>query len=111
MSLAEAHPRPDSPAETPYLSPAEFVRLSGLSLATVRRYLANDRLPKVQPGGRRCRVLIPRDALEGVEKPAGPVGEEPLTDPTVSTKPEIQQFPKRSSQLGGPVPKWMGRRQ
>ncbi len=42
------------------VSPQEFVVLSGLSIATVRRYIAGGRLPCIQPGGRRCRVLIPR---------------------------------------------------
>jgi excisionase family DNA binding protein len=51
-------------AEREYLSPREFVARSGLSLATVRRYLADGRLPSVQPGGRRCRMLIPVAALE-----------------------------------------------
>ena len=47
-----------------HLSPAEFAVESGLSLATVRRYLKSGRLPKVQFGGFRCRVLIPREALQ-----------------------------------------------
>ena len=41
-----------------YLSPHEFSGLSGLSLATVRRYLKRGRLPYRQPAGRRGRILI-----------------------------------------------------
>ena len=45
-----------------FLSPAEFSSHSGISLSTVWRYLADGLLPKVQPGGPRCRVLIPIEA-------------------------------------------------
>ena len=51
-----------------YLTPEEFAHLSGLSLSTVRRYLADGRLPKVQPGGPRCRVLIPRQQFPAIKK-------------------------------------------
>jgi len=47
-----------------FVTPNEFVKLSGLSLSSVWRYLADGRLPKVQPGGHRGKVLIPRDALK-----------------------------------------------
>ena len=46
------------------LSPKEFSQLSGLSLATVHRYLKAGKLPFLQPGGPRSRVLIPSDALQ-----------------------------------------------
>ena len=64
---------PKSPAAMPSsqqgvkcVSPKEFAVFSGLSLSTVRRYLADGRLPKIQPGGHRGRVLIPCDVLERV---------------------------------------------
>jgi hypothetical protein len=50
--------------EREHLSPTEFAVESGFSLATVHRYLKSGRLPKVQIGGFRCRVLIPREALK-----------------------------------------------
>jgi hypothetical protein len=49
-----------------FLSPAEFALFSGLSLSTVSRRLAAGDIPKIQPGGPRCRVLIPRWALDSV---------------------------------------------
>jgi len=49
--------------ESEFVSPAQFSSLTGLSLSTVWRRLAAGDIPKVQPGGRRCRVLIPRPAL------------------------------------------------
>ncbi len=53
-------------ASKEFLSPEEFHLLSGLSPATINRYLASGKLPKVQPGGKRCRVLIPRSALDAL---------------------------------------------
>ena len=47
-----------------YLSPLAFSRLSGLSLATIRRYLKSGKLRFFQPGGKRARILIARSAVE-----------------------------------------------
>jgi hypothetical protein len=47
-----------------FLSPAEFAAFSGLSLATVHRRLADGTLPKVQLGGKGCRITIPRSCLD-----------------------------------------------
>src|SRR4051794_22015598 len=46
-----------------HLSPQEFSEQSGLSIASVRRYLRDGKLPFAQPGGPRGRILIPPDAL------------------------------------------------
>lgn len=54
---------PGSESNQEYVSPIEFGKIAGLSLATVRRYVKEGRLPSLQPGGKRCRVLIPRSAL------------------------------------------------
>jgi hypothetical protein len=94
------------PNEQDCVSPKDFVRLSGLSLSTVRRYLKDGRLPKFQFGGDRCRVLIPRDALtqvrsNGIKNEDGTQAE-PLSVPS-SIPPE--HAPKRS----GPKPRWQGR--
>jgi hypothetical protein len=59
-------PRAIPNTEKKYLSPVEFVARSGLSIATVRRYLDSGVLPKVQFGGRGCRICIPVSALETV---------------------------------------------
>jgi len=104
---------PDVAAETPsggdYLSPIEFSRVSGLSLSTVRRYLASGRLPKVQPGGRRCRVLVPREALEVFQPPA----ESYATAQTEIREDDHSKGPssKPSSQprTRGPRPRWTQR--
>ena len=46
-----------------HLSPWEFSQQSGLSIASVRRYLRDGKLPFAQPGGPRGRILMPADAL------------------------------------------------
>lgn len=85
-----------------FLSPQEFAASSGLSLVTVRRYLADGRLPAVQPGGRRCRVLIPRAALSrfavthGVSRKSGQSTNVTNTTIMASTK-----------SLAGPPPRWL----
>ncbi len=101
MSVFEANNVP----ERDYLSPHEFVARSGLSLATVRRYLRTGRLPSLQPGGRRCRVLIPAAALERftVARPLASTNRTDLPE-TVVTPAFIS---KRT--LPGPTAKWRRR--
>ncbi len=53
-------------AEKEFYSPAEFAELSGFSLSTVHRRLADGSLPRLQLGGKRCRISIPRSALSPV---------------------------------------------
>ena len=84
-----------------FLSPQEFASCSGLSLVTVRRYLADGRLPAVQPGGRRCRVLIPRSALNLFTK-VSDVARAARRPP--SQKPTA--IPTRKSPAG-PAPRWL----
>jgi excisionase family DNA binding protein len=89
-----------------YVTPEEFVKLSGLSLSSVRRYLADGRLPKYQPGGHRCRVLIPRDALERLD-PAQQ--DTPCIQITTNETSEPETMPPddlSSRSLAGPLPRW-----
>jgi excisionase family DNA binding protein len=95
-----AMPRMDStPQDSAYLSPEDFARRSGLSVSTVRRYLADGRLPKFQPGGKRCRVLIPSSALAG------------HLDATsnVTLKREAPDRRQEETRPPGPKPKWLRR--
>jgi excisionase family DNA binding protein len=82
-----------------YLSPTQFLALSGLSLSTVRRLLASGLLPFVQPGGKRCRILIPRSALESLTDSAA----ESVNFPTVPTKENTQS---NESVRSGARPRW-----
>ena len=84
-----------------YLSPEQFSELSGLSIATIRRYVRACKLPFVQPGGPRGRILIPADALARlamprIEQPAQSMA----TEVTAEGRPE-GPAPRRR-----PVPAW-----
>jgi hypothetical protein len=83
-----------------HLSPKQFSRLGGLSLATVHRYLRQGFLPFLQPGGRRHRILIPRQALELL-----PVL---LTGHVASLAPDDAGVPCSTPRLPGPAPRWRG---
>ncbi len=90
-----------------HLSPEEFARLSGLSLPTIRRYLAAGKLPKFQPGGDRCRIGIPIAALQNLD----PAPSEADSD----EKAEKSEKPTKSAPLAGPRrygprPRWQTQR-
>lgn len=88
-------------AHSAFFSPAEFSRQSGLSPATVARYLARGKLPYLQPGGKRCRVLIPQVAFEMVARNNS-------THKTDSSPADCQsQQVDHDSRLSGAKPKWM----
>lgn len=89
-----------------YLSPAEFAAETGLSISTIGRYLKSGRLPKAQPGGPGCRVMIPRVALEPLIADAQSPSS--VQDTTVDAKPPCA--PEKSpSALSGPQPRWLSR--
>lgn len=93
-----------------FLTPNEYARLSGLSMATVRRYLAAGHLPKYQPGGPRCRVLIPLHALEAL---AGPARQHPeRSELATDSVPTGQEPQHKTMQPPSPgfTPRWKGRR-
>lgn len=79
-----------------HVSPARFSELSGLSLATVHRRLADGSIPKKQYGGKRCRILIPLSALS-----SQPVGQQ-ASNIESSVNPNTTR-PVRS----GTAPRWM----
>lgn len=83
------------------LSPKEFTQLSSLSLSTVRRYVRDGVLPSLQPGGRRCRVLIPRAALAQFAPKLQTKAEapQPVLAASSSGKPQFNELP-------GPRPRW-----
>jgi hypothetical protein len=84
-----------------FVSPLEFSQLSGLSLATVHRYLKKGKLPSVQPSGRRGRILIPADALERC-------GNTTLeaAHPEQTTLPTAKPGAAPSPRPSGPRPRW-----
>jgi excisionase family DNA binding protein len=80
-----------------YLSVEEFVAATGLSESTVRRRIKDGSLPVCQPGGRKSRLLIPRDAL------ARPVEPRAAAAPPPPTRPPGPDPPS----LAGPRPGWV----
>jgi hypothetical protein len=95
---------PDPPTSLgEFISPTKFAEFSGLSLVTVRRYVADRRLPSIQPGGRRCRVLIPLSALDPffLATNAKRGRQHSLPDPSASVTP----LPM-AKELPGPAPRW-----
>jgi len=97
----------DPPRARRFLSPLEFSEFSGLSLATIHRYLKKGRLPFHQPGGPRSRILIPIDALLAlaIVIPAL-ISDEGIATP-VSEPTEHQS--SDSDRLSGPPPRWTRR--
>ena len=93
-----------------YVSPNEFVRVSGLSLSTVRRYVKDGRLPKIQIGGPRCRVLIPLDAIEGSLQRSPEVTEEGQATLQASSETVSTISSNKSPHRRGPEPRWRERR-
>ena len=77
-----------------HLSIEEFSQQSGLAVVTIRRYVQKGRIPFVQPGGRKHRILIPIDALHDLQNPVPTQPAEPTPQPAA--------HPVRS----GPKPRW-----
>jgi len=80
-----------------YLSVAEFSELSGLSIATVWRYVHQGLLLSKQVA-RRHRVLIPRSALEKLSAE---------TSRTPSAAARTDDTAPRRTRLSGRKPDWM----
>ena len=100
----------------------ELAEVSGLSVSTLRRLKAKNRIPYFQPGGHRSSLRFPTDAIAAtssascdggkktnalpipMEEPAS--GSETVAELPMSTLPAVEP-PRRY----GPSPRWMsGRR-
>jgi hypothetical protein len=86
------------PQDSRFLSVAAFARLTGLSVATVRRRVRDGSVVVFQPGGPRTRVLIPWTQLQ-------------FSMPRTSReKPmAVTQDSSECSKLSGPAPRWRQR--
>jgi excisionase family DNA binding protein len=93
--------RPAAIPPRPYVSPAEYAALTGLSPATVRRYLKHGRIPYHQPAGSRGRILIPTDALELLTGAAASA----VTGSAAAAQAGADG-PADTPKLPGPRPKW-----
>lgn len=84
------------------LSYEEVSARTGLSLSTLRRRVKEGKLPFIQPGGRRTRIVFPLDVIERLLQAA---------DTSSSPKHAVQQpisVPVRKVTVSrGPRPKWL----
>lgn len=110
-----ARPRPtemdNSFSDKDLVSPKEYAAQSGFSLPTVRRYLDQGILPKVQPGGFRCRIGIPRSLLAAVSnaKSATEEASAEALDAENGQRTGADSQPPPTSVRRGPKPRWMRR--
>lgn len=79
-----------------YLSIEEFSECTGLSPSTIRRRIADGKIPIWQPGGTGTRLLILNDFLNRESSQINPESRE-------ATAPVSR---KSREKLAGPVPKW-----
>jgi hypothetical protein len=77
-------------------------------MATVRRYLKDGRVPSVQPGGARCRVLIPVAAVEHFLCTSTDTNDSVGT-PAADAPGECNTF-DHDERRHGPEPHWTRRR-
>ena len=75
----------------------ELSAKSGLSLSTLRRRLREGKLPYLQPGGPRTRVLFPADILDRLVN---------QTPAILASQPDAVTLPKPASTARGPQPRW-----
>jgi hypothetical protein len=88
-----------------FQSVKEFVAATGLSPSTVRRYLAQQKLPKLQFGGKRSRILIPLDATKLLDAMPGEHRTNSAIEVDGPTTPT--NVPTERLHLSGCKPKWM----
>jgi excisionase family DNA binding protein len=95
------------PVSQRYYSPEEFSELTGLSVKTVRRRIADGGLRAVQPGGRGTRWLIPADALDSRSNTSSiEIGTTAMEhDSDGASGPPVTV----ARRLPGPAPRWTGR--
>lgn len=93
-----------------YLTTSQLMARTGLSLATVHRYVKKGRLPSLQPGGKGAKLLFPPDAVEiaaaaAAEKAGRELGvySHPSRMPAGHTT-SPNDMP--STKLPGPRPRW-----
>lgn len=83
------------------LSPKEFARRAGISLATVHRYLSSGQLTKIQRAGKNGRVWIPESELYSPKTP------NPDDASSGSDQAEVTAGSDHRKSLSGKRPAWM----
>ena len=103
--MADKVERPTPEPQRQYLSPLEFSARTGLSPATVRRYLKQGKLRYLQPAGPRGRILIPAEALESIVAVGSGITSA-VSQPSTGPACAQSQRHARSARLSGPPPLW-----
>lgn len=85
----------------------ELERLSGLSLSTLRRRIADGSLPVIQPGGHRTRMAFLPNVLELLSQPRRRVSDPASAETFKVATPPPQE--KGEKPISGPLPKWRRR--
>jgi|HubBroStandDraft_5_1064220.scaffolds.fasta_scaffold660959_2 hypothetical protein len=85
----------------------EYSDVTGLSPATVRRYLRTGKIPFAQPGGPRGRILIPIAAVSGLTpKSSCRESERGGEDSSSLSSSLILKDDIPVERLAGPMPRW-----
>ena len=92
----------DRPPARTCLSYEELSVQTGLSLSTLRRRVKEGKLPCIQPGGRRTRIVFPVDVVERLLQHASNSSETATVPP--APKPAR---PAANPTHHGPRPKWL----
>jgi excisionase family DNA binding protein len=92
-----------------FLSIAEFARLARLSISTIRRYMKAGKLPYVQIGGPRSRVLFAADVLDHFVSQSSLTSSH-IEEAASSPSCEAARQDNAPKQIPGPCPKWLNGR-
>lgn len=102
LLTAPVHQEASSGSSGPrYASRTEFATITGLSLSTVDRRLADKTLPFYQPAGPRTRVLIAINALELTSSVEVSTDNSETVVLASATQVGVKE------RLSGPLPHWM----
>jgi excisionase family DNA binding protein len=90
-----------------FLSLEEFCEQTQLSLSTVHRNLQRGNIPYIQPGGKRCRILIPASVLTNWNsKSMSASAENETIKPTGAVEHSTCPDSIPQERLPGPKPRW-----
>jgi excisionase family DNA binding protein len=89
-----------------FLSIGELAHLARLSISTIHRYMKAGKLPFIQLGGPRSRVLFRADVLEHFESQPHAL-QSRSEESAASTSSESARHDAVPNQIPGPRPKWL----
>jgi excisionase family DNA binding protein len=87
----------NGPTKRQWITVTELSTRVGVSVSTLRRWVRGGRLPAIQPGGPRGKLLFPADVVERIAQALR------LPDVADVTQPHLDKV----APLSGPRPNWM----